>query len=279
MNRFINYYKWLGGKDFFTLLCGMLLDVFHKRIPKKLFLNKIVFDYVQERKGKVARSKDVVQIEIDEIKYILRTKGSDIKVFHQIILDEGFKRILELMSGLDQAETYVLDCGANIGLTTILMKKKFPNTRIISLEPEPGNYSQLLKNLSINGCNDVVPLQMGVWHKKATLAAVTDFRDGESWSFSLKPGDGTYVFPVDTPQAILHANGWNRTDVLKIDIEGSEFSLLRNVVSWGSVLDSVRIISLEVHEEVGSLFEISEILRQRGFLLEKHGELLIGVKN
>lgn len=276
----IAYWTYFNIGDFFRLHFGLLLDTFHKRIPRKIFLAKNILDYIRGEKGQFTKRKDEISIDLQGTKFILRTTGSDLDVFNQLIIGRGLNRVLELMNGLQQQELNIMDCGANIGLATILFKKNFPQAKIISLEPERSNYLQLCKNIEANAYANISTLQMGVWHKQDVLVADTTFRDGDNWSFALKPGvsDRNSGIAVNSPQEIARFHKWDRIDVIKFDIEGSEFALFRNLEQWKSTLTNVRIISIEVHEEVGPLFEIAELLWQNGFKLEVQGELLIGVR-
>ena len=277
----IAYWTYFNAGDFFRLHFGLLLDTFFKRIPRKIFLAKNILDYIANENGQFIKRKDEICIDLHGTKFILRTVGSDLDVFNQLIIEQGLKRIIALMNGLQRQELNVMDCGANIGLATILLRKNFPQARIISLEPEKSNYQQLCKNIEANAYSNITALPMGVWYEQDVLVSDNTFRDGEHWSFALKPGkvDSNSGVAVNSPQEIARLQKWGRIDVLKIDIEGSEFALFRNLERWKSILVNVQIISIEVHEEVGPLFEIAELLWQNGFKLEVHGELLIGVRN
>src|SRR5438105_2732424 len=48
----------------------------------------------------------------------------------------------------------ILDCGANIGLSTLYFKRAFPNARIIAFEPDPRVYEALVHNVHGNGYSD-----------------------------------------------------------------------------------------------------------------------------
>ena len=50
---------------------------------------------------------------------------------------------------------YILDCGANIGFSSLSYKKKYPNATIIAFEPDPTFLPVLKRNLSHNGAVDV----------------------------------------------------------------------------------------------------------------------------
>jgi FkbM family methyltransferase len=281
MNRKKLYWNYFGIQDFFTLLFGLVLDTFHKRIPRRIFLAKNVLDHVHKKNGAFTKNGNEVKFDLGAAHYLLRNAGSDLDVFHQIIIGDGLKRLVELTKVLKIDDLHIIDCGANIGLTTIVFKQNFPKSKIISLEPEPGNYTQLCKNVALNNNGDICLLNIGVWYEKTTLKTNTNFRDGKNWSFALtaeghEPATG---IQVDSLKNIAASQGWNRIDVLKIDIEGSEFALLRNIDKWQEIWKTVRIVSIEVHEEVGSLFEIAEILWTSGFKLEIDGELIIGFRD
>jgi FkbM family methyltransferase len=215
------------------------------------------------------------------MRFTLRLAGSDFDVFNQIVLNNEFNAVLHLASELQNDRLHIVDCGANIGLTTLMFKKRFPNAKIICIEPEPSNFKQLVRNIDNNELEETTPLPIGVWHEKKTLAADLSFRDQSNWAFALKENDTPTDagVNVDSLSNIVTQMGWSHIDILKIDIEGSEFPLFRNLTSWKSIFDTVRIVSIEVHEEVGSRKEIENILRQNGFVLETSGELLIGIKS
>lgn len=44
----------------------------------------------------------------------------------------------------------VIDIGANVGMISILLAKKFPFLKIYSFEPLPMNYNNFIKNININ---------------------------------------------------------------------------------------------------------------------------------
>ena len=46
----------------------------------------------------------------------------------------------------DKNEIVIIDAGANIGFASVFYKNKFPNSRIVALEPEKENFNWLKKN-------------------------------------------------------------------------------------------------------------------------------------
>lgn len=274
----LRYYSFAEG---FSLIMALFLDSLYKRIPKQVFLVNNTYKHLVQNGAILRRERDEISIFFQNAKYRLRVNGSDFLVFNQIVFGGGMKRVIEIIRHLNIENPYIMDCGANIGLATVELKKEFPNAKIIAVEPEADNYKQLCKNISSNGFEDVEVVMMGVWYNLTYLTGKTDFRDGSEWSFALQESAESDLnsIQVDTPQNIAARFGWNVIDILKIDIEGSEFPLLRNISQWKEVFDTVKVISIEVHEEVGSIDEIISLLKNSNFKVEIYQELLIGVRN
>lgn len=70
----------------------------------------------------------------------LRNSTSDIPIFNHVIFNQEY--------GLDYdfEPKIIIDCYANIGLAIVYFKNRFPNAKIISIEPEQSNFEMLLKN-------------------------------------------------------------------------------------------------------------------------------------
>jgi hypothetical protein len=69
----------------------------------------------------------------------LRYQTSDIPTFYQVFLDAQYDIPLK-------KPRVIIDAGANIGLFTLLMKNKYPEAKIISIEPDHENFAALKKH-------------------------------------------------------------------------------------------------------------------------------------
>ena len=70
----------------------------------------------------------------------IRGGSSDAKVFLQVWLNNEYDIPLK-----SEAEV-IIDAGANIGLASLYFKDKYPKASIYAIEPEKGNFDQLVKN-------------------------------------------------------------------------------------------------------------------------------------
>ena len=73
----------------------------------------------------------------------LREPGTDFSTFREVVLDTIYSTVVERTSSCE----YVLDVGANIGLTSLYLASCFPTCRILAIEPAPENRNILTKNL------------------------------------------------------------------------------------------------------------------------------------
>lgn len=268
-------------KDFVQMSIALVLDMLYKRIPKRVFLVKNTYDSLIARNARISRNAHELSIDLDGLNFRLRSQGSDLQVFNQIVLGHGVGKIVELISEFKILKPRIMDCGANIGLSTMMFKAAYPQASIIAIEPDSANYDQLKKNFSANAFKEVTAVCGGVWFEKTKLSLTKDFRDGSDWSVALKKGadDSLNTIEVDTPEYFAHQAGWDAIDVLKIDIEGSEFPLFKNLDSWTTIFNTVKIISIEPHEECGDPQFLIDLLIHHGFRIRLYQELIIGTRN
>jgi FkbM family methyltransferase len=147
----------------------------------------------------------------------------------------------------------VLDLGANIGATTLFLASRFPEAEFACVEPFPGNQAVLRETIRLNHIHATV-FDGAI----GTDAGEADLYVGcEADMYSLTPKDLSAqkirVRKFTVPE-ILASLGWDEVDLLKIDIEGYEKTLLHENNVW---LNKVRVIIGEAHGHVG--YRIGEV--------------------
>ena len=176
----------------------------------------------------------------------LRMPSTDIFTYQQIFhrRDYEFK--------VNEEPRTIIDAGANIGLASIYLANKFPNARIIALEPEASNARLLMKN--VEPYKNIEPLQAALWHRDE-LIDIVDPGYGK-WAFMTRKeedageGDGLegeYCHKIKgmTVATVLDHFGLEKVDLLKIDIEGAERELFQDASAWIERVDSMIV---ELHE-------------------------------
>ncbi|MGP6221047.1 FkbM family methyltransferase [Caldiplasma sukawensis] len=113
----------------------------------------------------------------------------------------------------------VLDVGANIGIFTCKIAMQVKN--IISIEPEPRNFSILKQNVETNRFSNVVILNYAVSDREE----IVHFSDTGGAASVSETGIPVMAKSLDT---ILDELGNPKVTILKMDIEGYEGKVLSN---------------------------------------------------
>lgn len=208
----------------------------------------------------------------------LRVRTSDISLFQEILIN------MEYDWELARSPKVIVDAGANVGLTSVFYANKYPDAKIVSVEPEPSNFAMLKKNTA--SYSNIVTVQAALW-KENTELNIFDPGQGH-WGF--QTGDVRESAAVEkqrpvhgtTVDKLMEDNGIGYIDLLKVDIEGSEKEVFEHSLRW---IDRVGVIVIELHdrfktgcsESVHSAAKHFECEWQRGettFLLRK--EYVVG---
>jgi FkbM family methyltransferase len=136
--------------------------------------------------------------------------------------------------------TTVLDLGSHIGTSVLVWRERFPQARIIAVEPDPVTFGRLRRNV-------------GSWPGVELHNAAVAEQDGpvrflsarQGWISSLSRGWGKPVIVSGrTFRSLVRAVG--EVDLLKVDIEGAEHYILDD---WA--LQGVKAIVGEYHNTGG----------------------------
>ncbi|MGZ4401242.1 MAG: FkbM family methyltransferase [Gaiellaceae bacterium] len=127
-----------------------------------------------------------------------------------------------------------VDVGANTGYFTLLAAKLVgPTGRVYALEPAPETFAALLANIQLNGCSNVIPLQVAAGDARGEVL-FDDQPNGMAIRSGVRPegieGSGTLVrVPVRDIPSVLDGEAIDRLRLVKIDVEGYEVEVLRGL--------------------------------------------------
>ncbi|AMK76109.1 MULTISPECIES: FkbM family methyltransferase [Methylomonas] len=192
-------------------------------------------------KEKITAPGQLFRVHVPGIKkpIYLRAKTSDIEVFCQIFVHG------ELDVKIEPPVNYIVDAGANIGLSSIWFANRFPGVLIDSLEVDSNNITVLQLNTKDYSNINIVP--KGLWYSATTLRIINP--DAESWAFRVEDTDENdpMGFPATTIVELMKARDSKRIDVLKIDIEGAEKEVFESDTSW---LSNIGTLFIELHDRL-----------------------------
>ena len=165
----------------------------------------------------------------------------------EIFIDEVYK------IDFGHPAPYVIDCGANIGLSVLYMKIQHPSAKIIAFEPDPVNFSFLQKNVNAYRLRNVELRNEAVWKESTTLEFVSDGTLGSK--LNAAPGQqGTVKVKAARLRDLLS----EKVDFVKMDIEGAEYDVLKDC---GDTLKNVHYLFIEFHGFFARMNELTEILQ------------------
>lgn len=182
----------------------------------------------------------------------------------EIFINEIYKLKLD-------KDAYIIDCGSHIGLSVVYLKSLFPSAKILAFEPDSQNYSILLKNIESFKLNDVDALQKCVWIEDGHINFLSDS------DMSCRIIDDNNKYSDSEIQEVesvrLKKYLYKTVDFLKIDIEGAEYFVLKDIQDS---LENVKNIFLEYHGFLSKSHELSEILN---ILIKNNFEYYISSAN
>ncbi len=227
---------------------------------------------------KIDKKTILVSTILDEqlSKFSLKRFSSDGQVFNQIILEEEYKYVINLIRENALSLQSMLDFGMNIGLTSVYFSRFFPDLKIKGYEISKETLDRAKQNFELNHLKNIECFHEGVWSENTELYLDNNFRDGQDWSNQLSTNVSKNKIHCKSISEIINKQP---VDFVKIDIEGGEFELFKSTEYVDSWLPFVKVLAIEIHPEVGDPNIILIHLQRLNFKLYLSGELVIAIQN
>lgn len=168
----------------------------------------------------------------------VRAGTSDLDVLQQLMVHH------ELGFRLDREPQWIIDVGANIGISAVYFARRFPSARILAVEVDSQNFELLMRNAA--PYPQITPVHKAIWCSSGHVRITNP--DAQPWSFRVE---------MTTPEApdalgaisindLVAEYGVQSIDLLKMDIEGAEREVLSDGLHpW---LDRTAVLAVELHE-------------------------------
>ena len=163
-----------------------------------------------------------MQLSIMKDGFYLYLNTSNREHLHMFLYGQHDERHeVKIMKKLIKKEDVIWDIGSNIGFYTLLFSKLAKKGKVISFEPALKTYEILLKQISVNGADNIVPNNFALGDKKgdqelyyedAALAQGT----ASFFEMSGSQHEKVQVETIDT------LNKTVLPDIIKLDVEGYE---------------------------------------------------------
>jgi FkbM family methyltransferase len=188
----------------------------------------------------------------------LRARIVELQAFLEIFFDGAYEQ-----DAIPWDEVHsIVDVGANAGVATIWFAGRAPLATVLAIEPSPSVLPLLTANVTRNGLGNRVRVLAMALGSAPGSARVERAESSLVMRTSVAKESGPNVVPVLTLAQALE--NYDEVDVLKLDIEGSEYDVLLTAEEY--VIRKIRVLVCEHHEVVGhKSFEIVDRLRSLGF--------------
>jgi FkbM family methyltransferase len=167
----------------------------------------------------------------------IRRNESDYSVFSTIFLDRELDEFIPVDPKL------IIDGGANVGYSTAYYANRYPQAKIIAIEPSSENCRRIKQHCE--AFQNVTVVEGGLWSQSGFLHIMNP--EDPAWAYRCelveRPGNDT--FPAFTMEQVIASSGEARCDLLKLDVEGAEEQLF----VAGDWVDRVDAVLVEVHSD------------------------------
>ena len=171
----------------------------------------------------------------------------------EIFIEEIYKQQLP-------ENAFVLDCGANIGLSVIYLKKICPSAMIIAFEPDKLNFELLQMNIKSHGLEKVELKNEAVWKEDTMLNFESEGTMGSKIGSQEKGDNGNLVKAIRLKDYINR-----RIDFLKIDIEGAEFDVMMDIQDKLNFVDKLFVEYHGSFKQNNELTRLFDLFTEKGF--------------
>lgn len=167
----------------------------------------------------------------------------------------------------ERPDPFIVDCGSNIGMSVLYFKFLYPKAELLAFEPSAATFALLEQNVTRNALSGVRLQRKALAGRDGPIEFFIDADDGESFLQSTirerMPKSHETVEGVRLSRYIDRP-----VDFLKLDVEGSEMEVLRDLRDAGK-LALVREMVVEYHHHIrrgeDGLSELLALLEAAGF--------------
>lgn len=146
---------------------------------------------------------------------------------------------------VDPNDRVIIDAGANIGFFTCFAASRAPRAIVHAIEPFPRTFDRLVQTVAANGLDDRVTCHCLALSSSNGVGTLTGSASASQMvRLNARAGEGPAT-RLSTLEALYESIPEDAIDLLKMDIEGSEYDVLLSTPP--AVLHRIRRIDVEVH--------------------------------
>jgi FkbM family methyltransferase len=197
----------------------------------------------QQNRRRTARFRGGVTIRY-------RLNKGDLHSIREVWFEEDYRLPFKHSSGI------LLDLGANIGMASIWLCKKYSFTQVIAVEPDPANAELVRDNFRLNAISGEI-LQAAIGPYDGTAR----FQSSELSNLGRLSEDGLPVQMISV-NTVIRKFSVTRFALIKIDIEAGEQPLFDGPLEWLARTDT---IIMELHPSLVDCTRLTKQVSSQGF--------------
>lgn len=209
--------------------------------------------------------------------FFTRDRNTDFETVRQVIRDGEYD-----IGGVPQAcvkvdkryrtilasgkRPVIIDAGANVGAASVFFAAKYPEARIVAIEPDANNVAILRRNAASRSSVSVIEAGIG-----SSSGYVSIDQAGDGWaSRTTRSTSGCSLITV--PEAVSTIDD-GELFIIKVDIEGFEADLFADNTEW---LVDTTLLMIEPHDWMmaGTSASLQRTMGPLGFEMYLRGENL-----
>jgi FkbM family methyltransferase len=206
----------------------------------------------QEKRLKHEEDRQKKVLNIGTLKIIYRRPYEVLHTYRELFEEEIYNFTAS------SASPFIIDCGANIGLSVLYFKRLYPGATLVAFEPDKENFHLLQENTAANQLQNVDLRQAAVWKENGTLS----FSSAGTQDSQIVTNGKTANTIQIRAERLADLLKDRHVDFLKIDIEGAELEVLKDCEPQ---LSNVENLFVEYHgkaSETEKLTQLLEILKK-----------------
>lgn len=165
--------------------------------------------------------------------FAVRLQYSDCRSFMNTCIRSEYEPVLPR-----RPPAYVVDAGAYTGDCSALILTRYPEAKLVALEPQQDAFR--LAQLNLARYPTAVVRHIALWSSEGTLAC-----NGSGMGASVAEGNGEGIIQCSSMERVLSEAQFPRLDLFKCDIEGAEVAVFSNGdLGW---LQRTACVLIELH--------------------------------
>ena len=224
--------------------------------------------YLHQRMYIKIIGKKKFKIEIYGHPFYLRTFSRDLDFAYSILIGSETNGNMsgEYDIGFVDDVDGILDLGANIGLFTVLYALRYPDIKIISVEPEDENFELL--TLNTRNLKNIVRYHNGIWYREAYVkvqpsrVVIETSHTGSEGAYYIKECGEEEEGAIQgiSIENLVRENSMEKY-VIKMDIEGTEKDIYEDIgFGW---IDNCKMLFMETHERFFPGSQLDRKIREK----------------